>query len=774
MTDHPAQPLLGTAQPRIDGPLKVMGTARYAAEQPAVGLLYAVLVPATIAKGRVVSVDAHAARALPGVVAVLTHEGLPPFGALPEYIQPLDPTFAAQSWLPMQGDRVSHQGQPIAIAVAETFEQATHAAETVAVAYEAEDDVRATLVQALEAGQGGDEPHPHSHCLPKRWSHREDADDAGDGRPFQPHDIIGEGADYARGDVEAGLAEARETLELRFVTPIHHHNPMEMHATTAEWALDGSLTVYDTSNAVFGCQNALARALRVPVAKVRVVAPFVGGGFGGKGRMWPHVALAAAAARIVGRPVKLMLARRDLYFMTGHRPAMVQTVRMGAKAGGTLTAISHDTLEETWAHENYAEPTGAMSRMMYACPNFSMTHRVVKLDTPKANMMHAPGEGIGSFATECAVDEMAERLGLDPLELRRRNFAEVDPTDGRPFSSNGLLACYERGAALFGWDGRPRAPRAMTADDGWLVGWGMAAAEYPAFYRQPASARVVLHEDGSLAVEAGTADFGTGTYTMLAMVAADAMGLPLDRIEVRLGDTVLPHAPQQVASLTTASLAPAVGDACRALTAKLVAIAKGLDDSPLADVADERIEARDGGLYVRGGNAGLDLPTILQGGGSPFARLAQVEAAGSASPGVAAAKYAMYSFGAHFCEVARRSGDRLRRGSPLGHGRGLRPDREPHDGDQPDAWRADLGHRPRALRADADRPRHRTLCQHQPSRVPPRRPHGRAGGRDGRVLRRGRPPHQRAGHEVRGRAGQGRHHPGRGQRDLARHRHPHP
>lgn len=651
MNDRPAHPLLGTAQPRIDGPLKVTGNARYAAEQPVVDLVYAVLVPAAIARGRVAGIDADAARALPGVIAILSAEDMPEFGALPEYIQPLDPIFAAQSWLPMQGDRVSHQGQPVAIAVAESFEQATHAAQAVTVSYEADDDVRATLVQALDAGHAGDEPHPHSQCLPKRWSHREDADDTGDGRPYQPHDIIGEGADYARGDVEAGFAKADETIELRFVTPIHHHNPMEMHATTAEWGLDRSLTVHDTCNAVFGCQNALATALSVPVAKVRVIAPFVGGGFGGKGRMWPHVVLSAAAARIVGRPVKLMLARRDLYFMTGHRPAMVQTVRIGAKTDGTLTAISHDTLQETWAHENYAEPTGAMSRMMYACPNFSMTHRVVKLDAPKANMMHAPGEGVGSFATECAVDEMAAQLDLDPLELRRRNFADVDPTDGRPFSSNGLRACYDRGAELFGWNGRPRAPRTMRAEDGALVGWGMAAAEYPAFYRQPASARVVLHEDGSLAVEAGTADFGTGTYTMLAMVAADAMGLPLDRIEVRLGDTVLPHAPQQVASLTTASLAPAVGDACRALKAKLVGIAKGLDDSPLAEVDDERIEARDGGLYVRGSNAGLDFPTILHGGGSPFARLAQVEAAGSAAPGEAAAKYAMYSFGAHFCEV---------------------------------------------------------------------------------------------------------------------------
>lgn len=638
--------LMGTAQPRIDGPLKVTGAARYAAEHRVADALYAVLVPAATAKGRIGRIDAEAARAAPGVAAILTHEDMPAFGALPQYIQPLDPTFAAQSWLPLQGVEVTHQGQPVAVALADSFERATHAAALVEVAYEGVETPKATLAQAMAAGHAPGEPHPHSTCLPKRWSHAS----RDDGGPYEPHDIIGEGADYDRGDVEAGMGRAEHRLELRYVTPIHHHNPMEMHATIAEWGADGSLTVHDSSNAVFGCQNALATALEVPVGKVRVIAPFVGGGFGGKGRMWPHVALCAAAARIVGRPVKLMLARRDLYFGTGHRPEMVQTVRVGARADGTLTALAHDTLQETWAHENYAEPTGAMSRMMYACPNFSMTHRVVHLDTPKANMMHAPGEGVGSFATECMMDELAEAVGLDPLELRRRNFAEVDPTDDRPFSSNGLRACYDRGAALFGWEGRPLAPRSMTRD-GMLVGWGMAAAEYPAFYRQPASARAVIHEDGSLQVEAGTADFGTGTYTMLAVVAADAMGLPLDRVEVRLGDTVLPHSPQQVASLTTASVGPAVAAACGALRANLIGIARGIEGSPLAEEEDDRIEARDGGLRVRDGNAGMSYPEILRGGGSPFARLAQVEAAGSAAPGAAAMKHAMYSFGAHFCEV---------------------------------------------------------------------------------------------------------------------------
>ena len=646
--------LLGTEQPRIVGPLKVTGNARYAAEQTLVDLAYAVLVPATVAKASIKSINKAEAEKSAGVIAVITADDMPAFGDLPKYIQPLDPTFAAQSWLPMQGNQVTYQGQPVAMVIAHSFEQATHAAALVEVHYDQIKEPVATLAQAVQAGHEAQEPHPHSHCLPKRWTHRLNKDtglDPTDGQPYEPHDIIGEGADYHRGDLEQGFKQADKIIDLTYFSPIHHHNPMEMHATTAEWKADGTLTVYDTCNAVFGCQNAIATALKLPVSKVRVIAPFVGGGFGGKGRMWPHVALSAAAARLLNQPIKLMLARRDMYFMTGHRPAMEQRVKIGFKQDGTLTGFTHDTLEETWAHETYAEPTGAMSRMMYACPNFSMTHRVVKLDTPKANMMHAPGEGLGSMATECSIDEVAEHLQLDPLELRNRNFAETDPTDGRPFSSNSLQQCYQRGAELFNWSERPLQPKMLKTKEGKLRGLGMAAAEYPAFYRQPSSARVVLHEDGSLQVEAGTADFGTGTYTSLAIVAAEHMDIPLHQVETRLGDTVLPHAPQQVASLTTASVTPAVSAACKNLVSQLIELAQRIENSSLADSDPDNIEVRDGGLYLQNSSTGYTYSEILNQSGSPFARLAQVEATGEAAPGEAAAKYAMYSFGAHFCEV---------------------------------------------------------------------------------------------------------------------------
>lgn len=638
---------IGQPISRVDGPLKVTGTARYSAEFPLDHLAYAVVVQSTIAKGRIKAIDTSAAEAAPGFLGILTYLNTPKFGELPEYIQPLDPTFAAQSHLPLQDDRIDHQGQHIAVVIADTFERATHAAKLVRVEYEEEPAIT-TFEAALEQN-GATTPHPLSSCLPKAF--RPLRDSASDSATFAPHDIIGEGPDYSRGDVEQGFAEAEVVLDLTYTTPVHHHNSMELHSTTAAWQGD-RLLVHDSSNAVFGCQNVLATALKIPITNVRVVAPFVGGSFGCKGRVWPHVILAAVAAKQVRRPVKLTLTRQQTFFSNGHRPEMVQYFKVGAKRDGTLTAIQHNTLEETWQHENYAEPTGAMSRMMYACPNFSMQHRVVKINAPKANMMHVPGEGIGSLALESGIDELAYELGLDPIELRLRNYTDVDPTDGRPFTSKHLRECYQAGADAFGWHNRNPQLRSMSDRDGLLIGYGMASAEYPCFYRQPASAKAQIFADGSALIQSGIADVGTGTYTVMTQVAADELSLPIEKVRFELGDTDLPHAPQQVASLGVNSVAPAVKAACIALRSKLIGMAVSHQASPLYGQTEEAIVARDGGLYLRDHlSVGQTYQDILAQGGSEFARLALVDARASAAPNENVMKYSMYSFGAMFAEV---------------------------------------------------------------------------------------------------------------------------
>ncbi|MBD2774341.1 xanthine dehydrogenase family protein molybdopterin-binding subunit [Iningainema tapete] len=631
---------IGKPISRVDGPLKVSGAARYSAEFSMEHLAYGVLVKSTIAKGRIKNIDTSAAEAAPGFLGILTHLNTPKFGELPEYIQPLDPTFAAQSHLPMQDDRIDHQGQHIAVVIADTFERATHAAALVQVEYEEEPAI--TTFEAALAQDEGTTPHPLSSCLPKAFRPLSDK--------FAPHDIIGEGPDYSRGDVSKGFSEADVVLDLTYTSPVHHHNCMELHSTTAAWEGD-RLLVHDSSNAVFGCQNVLATTLKIPISNVRVIAPFVGGSFGCKGRVWPHVILAAVAAKHVRRPVKLTLTRQQTFFSNGHRPAMVQQFKIGAKRDGKLTAIQHDTVEETWQHENYAEPTGAMSRMMYACPNFSMQHRVVKINAPKANMMHVPGEGIGSFATESGMDELAYELGLDPIELRLRNYTEVDPTDGRPFTSKHLKECYQAGAEAFGWHQRNPQIGSMRDKDGLLIGYGMASAEYPCFYRQPASAKAQIFADGSALVQSGIADVGTGTYTVMTQVAAEELGLPLERVRFELGDTDLPHAPQQVASLGVNSVAPAVKAACTALRSKLIGMATSHEQSPLYGRKEEEIIARDG-LYLKDDpSVGQTYKEILAQGGSEFARLAVVEARAAAAPGENVMKYSMYSFGAMFAEV---------------------------------------------------------------------------------------------------------------------------
>jgi xanthine dehydrogenase YagR molybdenum-binding subunit len=390
---------------------------------------------------------------------------------------------------------------------------------------------------------------------------------------------------------------------------------MKPHATIAVYK-GGKLTLYDATQYVYGVKRTLAALTGLDPRQVRVVCRYVGGGFGSKGMQWPHVTCAALAAMQVGRPVKLVCERRQLFGLVGFRPETRQRVRLAAKRDGTLTAVAHDGTNQTSRFGVFTEPVGLLTRILYASPNLAVTHRLVGLDTQTPTFQRAPGEASGSFALECAMDELAHALSLDPLQLRLVNYARRDPDQDRPWSSKALDACYREGAKAFGWEHRPPRPRA-TRDGNWWVGWGMATASYPT-HRSPASAHVRLNADGTVRVRIATHDLGTGTYTILTQVAADALGLPPAKVTVEIGDTDFPEAPVAGGSQSAASASNAVHQACLAVREELERLAHG--DEPV--------------------------PMTLRRAGKPF-----LEAERTSGPGQELQAYGMHAWGAQFAEV---------------------------------------------------------------------------------------------------------------------------
>ncbi|MEC4600954.1 xanthine dehydrogenase family protein molybdopterin-binding subunit, partial [Burkholderia vietnamiensis] len=514
-----------TGQPldRVDGMLKVTGGAHYAAEFADPRLAHAVLVTSTIAAGRIESIDTARARAMPGVLLVITHENAMrlPNGGRP----PLSPPAGRHLTL-LQDDTVRYSNEPVAVVVAQTLEQASAAADAVRVRYR---PGAAALDFAREKAA--------ARVPPKQQ-----------GRPM----------DTQRGDVDAGLREGAVRIDATYTTPMQHHNPIEPHATMARW--DGpTLTLHDATQGVSGASTAVAAVFGIAPEQVRVQSPFLGGGFGCKGSSWSHVSLCAMAAKQAGRPVRLVLTRPQMFGPVGSRPYTEQRVVLAARADGTLTAMRHDSIVTTSTFEDWTEMCGMPSRIMYAVPNQATTHRIVSLNVGTPTFMRAPGEASGSFALESAMDELAWQLRMDPVELRLANYAQVDPQDGKPWSSNELRACYRLGAQRFGWSRRTGAPRTMRDGDT-LIGLGMAAATYPA-NRSEASARARILPDGTAEVASGTQDIGTGTYTVMTQVAADALGFAVRDVRFVLGDSGLPRAPVSGGSQTAASVAPAVREA---------------------------------------------------------------------------------------------------------------------------------------------------------------------------------------------------------------------
>ncbi|MBV8032135.1 MAG: xanthine dehydrogenase family protein molybdopterin-binding subunit, partial [Betaproteobacteria bacterium] len=372
--------------------------------------------------------------------------------------------------------------------------------------------------------------------------------------------------DLAWGDpVDRGAAGADVRIERTYTTPMEHHNPIEPHATLALWEGE-RLTVYDSTQYISGVKEVLSKTLGMAEDHVRVVSPFVGGGFGCKGSTWSHVVLAAMAARRTGRPVRLVLARPQMFGPVGGRPLTEQRLLLAARRSGELLAVRHDVMAHTSVMEDFLEPAAAPTRALYAVPSGETTHTVAPMNVGVPTFQRAPGESTGTFALESAMDELAYELGIDPLELRLRNYADAEPSTGKPWSSKKLRECYAHAAERFGWSRRPMAPRSLR-DGRWLVGWGMATATYPA-HQRPASASAKILPDGSAIVRSGTQDIGTGTYTVMTQIAAEALAMPVERVRFELGDTLMPPAGVSGGSTTVASVAPAVHAACVAAREK--------------------------------------------------------------------------------------------------------------------------------------------------------------------------------------------------------------
>ena len=598
--DHP---MTGAPVSRIDGLVKVTGAARYAAEVPVEGAVYGALVQSTVARGRIRSFNTREAERAPGVLRVLTTANAPR--------DLRRPTGFSEPLPVLQTHAVYYEGQSIGIVVAATVEQAEHAARLVHVEYDAEDP-RADFEALLGTARFPD-------------GEREE---------------VG----FRTGDLAAGRRAADVVTEHTYETPIEHHHPIEPHATVAVWSSapgEPRLTVYDSTQGVWWVHDQLTRVFGLAPGDVRVVSRFVGGGFGSK-TLWPHTLLTALAAREVGRPVRLALTRPQMVTSAGHRARTVQTVTLGARRDGRLTMHRHAAVSTTSTIGLDFENTGIVPRMLYACPNREVVQRVVPLDMSSPTAMRAPGEASGSFGMECAMDELAAELGMDPIALRLANEPAVDPETGEPWSSRSLVECLRLGAETFGWSRRTPAPRSMRQGHT-LVGYGVAAATYPTFSR-PSSARVSARADGTVLVETGTQEIGTGNYTIAAQIAARVLGVPVERVSVEIGDTALPRATGAGGSSSAASVGTAVDAAATALRAMLVAAAVGDAASPLAGLDASAVGVRDGRVFAWTDRArGEPFAEVARRRGEPLSAEVHTE------PGVPG--YSKHAFGAHFCEV---------------------------------------------------------------------------------------------------------------------------
>jgi xanthine dehydrogenase YagR molybdenum-binding subunit len=601
------QAAVGAPLSRVDGRLKVTGQAKYAADHDIDGVVHAVVVDSSVGRGRITGIDTRAAEAQPGVLKVISHRNAPKlaYRDAPAGIRP-----PGQRLRVFQDDAVRFFGQPVAVVVATTLEVAQHAADLVKVSYDAEKPSTDLTRSPAEDG-----PAPFA----------------------QP---------YARGNAQEALASADVRKEMTFQLSRNHHNPMETHATIARWDGD-KVTLWDKTQHVIGTRNEVASAFGIPEENVRVLSPFIGGAFGSALRTWPHVVIATLAAREVGRPVKLALTRRQMYFTVGYRPAYEYKLRLGSTRRGRVTAMVHEMKYETSRYEQFWEANQALGQMLYAVPHVSQRVQIVPLDVSTPLWMRGPGYGSAAFVIESAMDELAHELGIDPIELRLRNEPHEDPSTGEPFSTRRLSECFRVGAREFGW--HRRNPRPRSARDGdWLLGTGVATGCYDVF-RGEAHAHARLDADGTAVVQSATHDVGTGTYTSMTQVAADALGLAVRHVTFRLGDSSMPPAPAQGASQTMLSVGSAVQDTCDKLREQAITLAVEDERSPLHGVDADDVVVRGGRLHAKGDPArGETYRQLLARNNRTH-----LESRGSYTPEPPnQTRFSMYGYAAMFAEVA--------------------------------------------------------------------------------------------------------------------------
>ncbi|WP_110656550.1 xanthine dehydrogenase family protein molybdopterin-binding subunit [Salinicola halimionae] len=596
--------VVGKRTPRIDGEYKLTGRAGYTGELHADGMLYGYPVPATIANGVLESLELDDALSMPGVVDILHHGNFDTLHRSPNSMAHGD--MVNEVRLPFEDERIYYHGQYVALVVAETFEQSRAAAQRVVARYQMEDGAIASLLLTEAEGE------------------------------------LQDGAGASRGDPEAAFGGAEVTVDSTYHIAAESHLQMEMHATLAEWRDDGQrLIVHESSQGVFFQRNAMARVFGIAQENLEVISHYIGSGFGNKLFMWPHAVATAVAARRLGRPVKVVLPRQQDMTGGGNRPASRQRIRLGADRSGKLTSVIHDSTTETSLVHQYVDTCGSATPSFYACDNVSTSQRVLQVNHGTPCPMRAPGEVSGIFALETAMDELAVELGMDPVELRLKNNAELDPASGLPWSSKHLDECLTSAAQRFGWDKRDPVVGSMRDGDE-IIGYGMASCTWSAG-RQPCEARVELRADGSLFAACGTQDIGTGTYTIVAQAVAELTGAELSRIEVKLGETGLPAGPLSGGSMATATVLPAVAAAVRDALDAIKEVAVGSGGAFEGSDADS-LDVERGGLTD--GKRHVSFAEIL--GAS---KLSSVNGKGSAAPGNERSEYSFRSFGAHFVEI---------------------------------------------------------------------------------------------------------------------------
>ncbi len=602
---------IGKEMSRVDGRAKVTGAAKYAVEFAANNVAYGYIVQSEIAKGAIKSIDISEAEKASGVINIFTHLNAPKLA----FTDKKDKDEMAPDGTPFRAlytDKIVFSGQPIAFVVAETFEQARFAANLVKADYTTEKSSTKTTELLRNA----------------YFSPPEDPK-----KPFK-----------ARGNPADALKNAAVKIEAEYTIPVEHHNPMEMHGAIAAWNGD-ILTIFDKSQYVYNVQAHLASIFGIAAENVSVISSFVGGAFGSSLRPNYYPLLAAMASREVKRPVKISFTRRQMFTGHGYRPYTWQKVRLGADKKGKLTAIIHEAVNNTSSFEDYGDYTTDFTKKIYACPNLLVTTKVTKTDLPTPFAMRAPGAVSGMFALESALDELAYKLNIDPLEIRLINYAETDPDSGKPWSSKALRECYTKASEKFGWKKRNPEPRSQR-DGKWLVGWGMATGTWGAF-QMDATVRIALNADGTAHVSSATSDIGPGTYTVITMIAAEFLGLPPEKVKFELGDTKFPKSPAQGGSWTTASVGSAVQLAARSIGGKLIELANKDANSIFKNAKPTDVEMLDGKLQLKNdASKSVDISDLMKKN-----NLTEIVEVYEGKPSKERDKYALQAHGAQFVEV---------------------------------------------------------------------------------------------------------------------------